>query len=456
MDLRVKITTAHFIFYILHMPSYTTIDTVWYHRTSQTKSSASQQMRREDAREVSTADVTVDVSGSGRPSGVTSLLSTSLAGNTQAAVALLTQNKGDRGIPLEAVKDLKPIDDIKRVALPETLEHKEAFNVPADPDTVFKIGDIVLGKHADHGDDLFAGMVMAPLATLFKDADADGDGQLTFEEWRTRLGKLVTDKELRSLFDECDKDKNGTLDLEEFTVGLAGKYEIKWAQEPQTDGIKDYKDLRLAPDALVFHTEAASQKEAKERERQQQIEQDKARQALEEAMRALQSAQTNHPSAGAACGLIGCVAIVGFACAMLLPILTIIFSQTFAWANDGAICSPDKLNYQCKCNQKFPVYMLITGILQIVFYLCLFLAFIGMASAAGSDNAGGAAMGGGLLMCAACCVGIPMFVINIMMWVFMFESDKECGNNLWGYGIFLIIVGVVHACNGRQSGPRQS
>ena len=168
-------------------------------------------MRREDARGVSTADVTVDVSGSGRPSGVTSLLSTSLAGNTQAAVALLTQNKGDGGIPLEAVKDLKPIDDIKRVALPETLEHKEAFNVPADPDTVFKIGDIVLGKHADHGDDLFAGMVMAPLATLFKDADADGDGSLTFEEWRGRLGKLVTDKELRSLFDECDKDKNGPL-----------------------------------------------------------------------------------------------------------------------------------------------------------------------------------------------------------------------------------------------------
>jgi hypothetical protein len=415
------------------------------------------QMRREDARGVSTADVTVDVSGSGRPSGVTSLLSTSLAGNTQAAVALLTQNKGDGGIPLEAVKDLKPIDDIRRVALPETLEHKQAFDVPADPNTVFKIGDIVLGKHADHGDDLFAGMVMAPLATLFKDADADGDGQLTFEEWRARLGKLVTDKELRSLFDECDQDKNGTLDLEEFTVGLAGKYEIKWAQEPQTDGIKDYKDLRLAPDALVFHTEAASQKEAKERERQQQIEQEKARQALDEAIRALQSAQNNHPSAGAACGLIGCVAIVGFTCAMLLPILTIIFSQTFDWANDGAICSPDNLpDYRCKCNEKFPVYMLITGILQIVFYLCLFLGFIGMASAAGSDNAGGAAMGGSFLMCAACCVGIPMVVINIMMWVFMFGSDKECGNSLWGYGIFLIIVGIIHACNGRQSGPRQS
>ena len=53
-------------------------------------------------------------------------------------------------------------------------------------------------------------------------------------EWTTRLGHLVTEKELRNLFDECDKDKNGTLDVQQFTQGLVGKYEIKWAQDPRS------------------------------------------------------------------------------------------------------------------------------------------------------------------------------------------------------------------------------
>ena len=168
-------------------------------------------------------------------------------------------------LPPGLLEALTPIDEVERVALPATQEHKEVSEFIVSPNAKFKAGDIILGKHEDHGDKLFAGMVMAPLATLFKDADADGDGKLTFEEWRDRLGKLVTDKELRSLFDECDKDKNGTLDLEEFTVGLAGKYEIKWAQDPQSDCIKDAKDLVIAPDPDLFRQEHASQKAHKEK-----------------------------------------------------------------------------------------------------------------------------------------------------------------------------------------------
>ena len=29
---------------------------------------------------------------------------------------------------------------------------------------------------------------------------------------------------------ECDTDKNGSLDTTEFATGMAGKYEIQWAQ----------------------------------------------------------------------------------------------------------------------------------------------------------------------------------------------------------------------------------
>ena len=161
------------------------------------------------------------------------------------------------------------VDKVERVALPATQEHKEVSKFIVNPNAKFKTGDIILGKHEDHGDILFAGMVMAPLATLFKEVDTDGDEKLTFDEWRGRLGKLVSEKVLRNLFDECDTDKNGTLDLEEFTLGLDNKYEIKWAQEPQTDGIKDANEICLAPDPDLYRQEVASQKEAKERQLQQ-------------------------------------------------------------------------------------------------------------------------------------------------------------------------------------------
>ena len=68
------------------------------------------------------------------------------------------------------------------------------------------------------------------LTDVFKEADADKDGKLTYEEWETRMGKLVPADELKRLFEECDTDKNGSLDTTEFATGMAGKYEIQWAQ----------------------------------------------------------------------------------------------------------------------------------------------------------------------------------------------------------------------------------
>jgi hypothetical protein len=222
-----------------------------------------------------TTDVAIDVRGSTvEAPGASKLMeSISLVANTQRAAEKFKAM--NQGVPLEA---LKPIEAVTRSPLPATLEHKTMFHEAADPNSLFKAGDIVLSKHADHGDQLFTGMVMAPLATIFKEADADGDGKLTFAEWTTRLGHLVTLKELRNLFDECDKDKNGTLDVQEFTQGLVGKYEIKWAQDPQSDCIKDAKDLVIAPDPDLFRQEHASQKAHKEKLLQTQHENEQLRQ----------------------------------------------------------------------------------------------------------------------------------------------------------------------------------
>ena len=77
---------------------------------------------------------------------------------------------------------------------------------------------------------LYSAVVKAKLTDVFKEADADNDGKLTYHEWTARMGSLVPADELERLFKECDTDKNGTLDAKEFATGMAGKYEIQWAQ----------------------------------------------------------------------------------------------------------------------------------------------------------------------------------------------------------------------------------
>ena len=64
-------------------------------------------------------------------------------------------------------------------------------------------------------------------------------------------------------------------------------------------------------------------------------------------------------------------------------------------------------------------------------------------------QSGGMAMGG-----CACCLVIPLVVINIMMWVFMFKSDKECGSSLWGYGIALLVFGCIHSGSSNALQPK--
>jgi Ca2+-binding EF-hand superfamily protein len=77
---------------------------------------------------------------------------------------------------------------------------------------------------------LYSALVKAKLSDVFKEADVNHDGKLTYDEWESRLGKLVPGDELQRLFHECDTDKNGSLDRKEFETGMAGKYEIQWAQ----------------------------------------------------------------------------------------------------------------------------------------------------------------------------------------------------------------------------------
>ena len=113
--------------------------------------------------------------------------------------------------------------------------------------------------------------------------------------------------------------------------------------------------------------------------------------------------------------------------------------------------------------------MLISGILQIVYWLFTVLVAInvalgeGVGSRSGWGGEGsGAGMSGvaGVLEYLVCCVRLPVGIglitippvaISIMMWVFMFQSDKDCGEELWGFCVFLLVSSFLQSCAGRSS-----
>jgi len=41
-------------------------------------------------------------------------------------------------------------------------------------------------------------------------------------------------------------------------------------------------------------------------------------------------------------------------------------------------------------------------------------------------------------------------VINIMMFVAMFQSDKKCGPDLWAFGVVMLVVGMTIMCTRAQ------
>jgi len=161
--------------------------------------------------------------------GTVSKLIRSMSIVNAAADAAENTKKSIQGIPPEAVK-FTPVERVP-LAAAQSVDVSKVY-LEAGEATTFKVGDVIQAKVKDKKfqNELFTGIVVAPLSTVFDEADADHDGKLTFEEWKDRLGHLMYDEDLRILFDACDTDKNGTLDAEEFKRGLNGKYEIKWAQ----------------------------------------------------------------------------------------------------------------------------------------------------------------------------------------------------------------------------------
>jgi|AntRauMFilla1563_2_1112583.scaffolds.fasta_scaffold04591_3 hypothetical protein len=50
-----------------------------------------------------------------------------------------------------------------------------------------------------------------------------------------------------------------------------------------------------------------------------------------------------------------------------MQIMYIAFSQAFEWKPDGQPCDSKNPEDLCTCKEKFPVYMLVSGCLQVIY-----------------------------------------------------------------------------------------
>ena len=165
-------------------------------------------------------------------------------------------------------------------------------------------------------------------------------------------------------------------------------------------------------------------------------------------------------SAGGAC------ICVMFAILIAIPIMSIVFSLEFPWQEDGSVCDPKNSKFgtnsngtvyyqpvECKCDEDFPKWMRYSGVNAIITLFIFILTIIpATIYTQESDSSCGQ-----LVAIASCLLIISLctnFAFSVMMFTAMFRSDSKCGESLWQYGIFLLIVTVlfvIQRCCGSNS-----
>lgn len=133
----------------------------------------------------------------------------------------------------------------------------------------------------------------------------------------------------------------------------------------------------------------------------------------------------------------------------VLPIISIIFSQSFPWKENLSRCDwrdqewvclgNEEFELQvrkCKCIQTFPVCMLVGFCLLLVYRTVTIRE---------SFTTHGMYNHSKSYIFAKFSIGIPAFVVIITMWVLTFQSNSCCGKALWYYSVSLFIFACIQA-----------
>ena len=92
--------------------------------------------------------------------------------------------------------------------------------------------------------------------------------------------------------------------------------------------------------------------------------------------------------------------------------------------------------------------MLVSGILQCVFWVSFILANISRGVAQANDPFNNCSMTMFMGFGCVCLLNIvPLMVMNILVIAEWDKSDKECGPSLWNYGVFIVVMFALQLCS---------
>ena len=124
------------------------------------------------------------------------------------------------------------------------------------------------------------------------------------------------------------------------------------------------------------------------------------------------------------------VACLAISMCLVVPILGIVFSQVYPWQEDGSVCDP-KNPVKCTCHEHFPMYMLVGGVLYIIFVI----SWVGFAFAdAGHYFSEEISTTRTYVAICVFVVTIASIVVMALMADSFLSSDPKCGESLWQYG----------------------
>jgi hypothetical protein len=113
----------------------------------------------------------------------------------------------------------------------------------------------------------------------------------------------------------------------------------------------------------------------------------------------------------------------------VVPILGIVFSQVYPWQEDGSLCDP-KNPVKCTCHEEFPMYMLVGGVLYIIFVISWMGYTLGVAGKHFNEENSTKRY----VLGSAILVTIALIIVMALMAQSFLSSDRKCGESLSQYG----------------------
>jgi ankyrin repeat protein len=162
-------------------------------------------------------------------------------------------------------------------------------------------------------------------------------------------------------------------------------------------------------------------------------------------------------------GLLLCL----LACTLAFPIMYIVFSQVFPWGErkDESVESANQDEPVVSCHDMYPHLMLISGCVQLAFVFQEVVSGWLLARREPCPGPADDVQKIPIFHCLVCNVAkkivvvkrsftLALLVINFMMWYYLFESAKECGEKLWNFGLTTFALFFVNLASVTASTPK--